>query len=393
MIKADAQSRQIIRMARIRGSITRSEVAEALGLSMPTVKGVISELIVQGILVPMGHEQSAGGRPAALFTLNPDYMYAVGVECSLLGIEAVVTDLAGKVHGRKRVDTVSQPRPEQVMGLLCQVVEADLREHKGKRPSGVGVGISGLVDREKGLSVRFPRAENWDSVPVAEILSERFGLPVFVENDVQAATLAHLRFGAGRGVKHFLYLHIGHGIRLGMVADGKLYGGATGKAGELGHVVVAPEGPVCYCGNFGCLESVAGPAAIVGQAREAVLKGVESSVMSLAGGDVEKVSFRVVLEAAGNGDALAVNLLEKAGQHIGQALANLANVLEPELVIAGGIETKLLKPLVEVITGKFRLAAMPGIRDRVRVEMSGFDMFPCALGAGILGLERVFAGE
>jgi predicted NBD/HSP70 family sugar kinase len=252
------------------------------------------------------------------------------------------------------------------------------------------VGISGLVDRKNGVSVRFPWAEHWDNVPVGRLLSERFGLPVQVENDVQAATLAHLRFGAGRGVRHFLYLHIGQGIRLGIVADGKLYSGASGKAGEVGHVVVTPEGPVCYCGNYGCLESLAGPSAMVGQAREAIAKGVESAILTLAGGQAEKIDFKAVLEAASQGDRLAGNLVEKSGQHIGQVLANLANVLEPELVIAGGIGTELLKPLVEVITTKFRTVAMPGVRDRVRVVGSEFERFPCSLGAGTLVLEDFF---
>jgi len=360
---------------------------------MPTATALFGELLSEGLLINAGYDQSAGGRPAALFGLSPGYMYAVGVECSLLGTEAVLTDMVGKVSPRRRAETPKVVRPEAMVEGLCELVGSVLSAHEGKCPSGIGVGISGLVDRKRGVSVQFPRAEGGENGRVGEILRERFGLPVFVENDVQAATLAHLRFGLGRGIRHFLYLHIGQGIRLGIVAKGKLYEGASGQAGEVGHVVVAPEGPVCHCGNYGCLESLAGPAALVSQAREAIAKGVESPILSLAGGRVEEIGFRTILEAAAQGDRLAGNLLEKAGQHIGLALANIANVLEPEMLIAGGIQSDLLRPLVEVITGKFRTAAMPGVRDRVRVELSNFDRFPCSLGAGTLVLEDFFERE
>jgi len=207
---------------------------------------------------------------------------------------------------------------------------------------------------------------------------------------VQAATLAEFRYGAARGVDSFVYLHIGHGIRVGMVVDGKVFHGVHGRAGELGHVVVEEGGPICYCGNYGCLESLASPRAIVNQAREAMGKGVESSIAPFARGDASGIHIDAVLEAAADGDRLAINLLERAAAHIGRVVANLTNILDPSMFILAGKLAIREGPLVEVIERVFRRMAMPAARDTVEIRKSAFAESPCARGAATLVFDRMF---
>jgi predicted NBD/HSP70 family sugar kinase len=175
-----------------------------------------------------------------------------------------------------------------------------------------------------------------------------------------------------------------------MMIDGHIYHGVNGRAGELGHIVVDEAGPICYCGNYGCLESLASPPAVVEQAREAIAKGVESSIPSLAGNSVEMVGIETVLTAADRGDRLALNLLERAGSHIGRILANIANLFDPSMVVLAGILTSRPSPLAEVIDRTFRRNAMPEVRDAVTIRPSAFPESPCARGAATLVFDRMF---
>ena len=289
-------NQELLKLTRGLGAVSRTQAARALGVSVPTMTLVANNLLARGVLVEAGQAESQGGRPARLLKLNPDHLYVVGIECSLLRTEAVLVNLVGEVLSRHAAEPAGPPRHDTVIETIVRLVEAVLSDHPDARPKGIGVGISGLVDRASGVSVRFPHAESWEGIPVGELLSTRLGLPAVVENDVQATTLTHLRYGVGKPVDDFLYLHIGGGIRLGIVTAGRLYSGATGKAGELGHVVVVHDGPVCYCGNYGCLESLAGPVAVADQARQAISKGVDSSIPVHAeqtAGQIDRKSTRL----------------------------------------------------------------------------------------------------
>jgi glucokinase len=247
------------------------------------------------------------------------------------------------------------------------------------------VGISGLVSAETGVSVKFPRSEKWVGVPLGRILSDRLGVPAWVANDVQAATLGELRYGEGREVDSFVYLHLGEGIALGLVVRGELYQGARGNVGELGHSIVQAEGPICYCGNYGCLESLASPAAIVRQTREAITgAGVESQVLALAGGDLGGICIERVLQAAEAGDRLASNLVEKAAGYIGLSVANLVNVLSPERLILAGAMVERGGPLLEAVTRSFRSLVMPGLRNVTELRKSSLGGEAAVLGAAAL---------
>ena len=239
--RSDFNDRELLRMARKHGSISRPEIARALGVSLPTATTLVKRLMACGVLVGHGQKPSEGGRPAGLLRVNPDHLYAVGIECSLIKVEAVLVNLAGEVLSRRKTDPVDSPQPECVVEAICRMADAVIADCPDKAPGGMGVGISGLVDADEGKSVRFPGTGPLDEIPVRDSLNRRYALPVFVANDVQATTLAHLRYGIGRNVRNFIYLHIGHGIRLGIVTEGKLYEGATGKAGELGHVTVVSD--------------------------------------------------------------------------------------------------------------------------------------------------------
>jgi len=390
MARMTAHRQRIIQLTRTEGQVARPLLARSLGISLPTITNLVKNLIADGILIEDGFGESRGGRRAALLKLNPEYAYAIGVEISLSGVNAVLMDLSGEIIASERGTTSPADDCGQTMDEVISAVASLVARVARSQLKGIGVGVAGLVDRENGVSIKFPHCENWLNVQIGNILESRFHVETWVDNDVQAATLAEFRYGAARGMESFLYLHAGHGIRLGMVLNGSVFHGVHGRAGELGHIVVEEEGPICYCGNYGCLESVASPRAIVSEAKEAISKGVESEIISLTDGDLSAVDIDAVLAAAAAGDRLAVNLIENVGTHIGKVMANLANLFDPSMFILAG---KLIVPetsIIEVIERVFRRKAMPATPDSVEIRVSSLSKSPCARGAAALVFDRMF---
>jgi predicted NBD/HSP70 family sugar kinase len=379
-----------IELTRREGRVARPFLAENLRISLPTVTNLVKDLMKRELLIEDGFSESRGGRRAALLRLNPEYAYAVGVEVNLSGVKAALFNLADKIVAERVADTRPITNPDSTINRIIGMVGPLMAQAPPKRLRGIGVGIAGLVDRTRGVSIKFPHCENWTDVPISERLAEHFDMPVLVDNDVQTSALAEFRHGVARGIDTFLYLHLGRGLRLGMMINGQIYHGVNGRAGELGHIVVDDDGPICYCGNYGCLESLASPPAIVEQVREAIGKGVESSIPALAGGSIDAVDIETILTAADQHDRLAINLLERAGTYIGRILANIANLFDPSMVVLSGILASRKSPLVEVIDRTFRRSAMPEVRDTVKIRPSAFSDSPCARGAATLVFDRMF---
>jgi len=373
--------RRILKLLRVQREASRPTLARALDLSLPTITNIVKQLLESGIVVEADYKQSTGGRRAALLQLNPDFAHALGLEVSHACVRAARVSLTGEIVDQETTPGGQEPDLEQIVDVARTVLQ---RAPEGL-VAGLGVGISGIVSSRQGVSVKFPRAENWVNVPLATVLSERLGLPTWLENDVQTATLGELRFGDGRSVENFAYLHLGEGIALGIVANGQLYEGANGNVGELGHSIIESGGPICYCGNYGCLESLASPAAVVHQAREAITEaGVESQVLGLVGGDLSALTIDHIFEAAERGDRLASNLVEKAAGYVGLSAANLVNILSPELLLLAGAMVERGGLVVDAVTRSFRSLVMPSMRDVTEVRTSQLGRLARVLGGAAL---------
>jgi glucokinase len=194
-----------------------------------------------------------------------------------------------------------------------------------------------------------PNLPGWHDVPLAELIREEFGLPTRLENDANAAALAEHRFGAGQGSDHMIYVTVSTGIGGGFILGGKLYAGATGAAAEIGHTTVLASGPLCGCGNRGCLEALAAGSAIAREARERVRRGVPTLIAELSCGDPENISAKLVAGAADQGDWEANAILDQAMAYLGLGMANLVNLLNPQLLVIGGGLTKMGERLFEPV--------------------------------------------
>ena len=247
---------------------------------------------------------------------------------------------------------------------------------------GIGIGVPGVLDLERGLTILLPNFPgNWPEVPLRDTLQGALGIPVHLLNDVRSITYGEWRFGAGRGVQDMACFAIGTGIGGGLVINGRLHLGIGGTAGELGHQVIDFNGPLCGCGNHGCVEVYASGPAIANLGVKAVMQGLTTSIGSLANYDLNRITPELIAQAAQQGDPIACDIYQKAGEYIGIAAANVCVSVGPRrIVIAGGVAQAgdlLLNPIRRTL--KERVRVMPV--DQVEVacaELGG--------NAGVVGV-------
>jgi glucokinase len=246
----------------------------------------------------------------------------------------------GSCEGRilcERTDpTYSHEGPDAVLERIASVVN-DMAAAAGGRLTGLGVGVPGLVDRCAGTTLFLPNLPtNWRGVPLGEVLSSRIGCPIYLLNDVRAATLGELTFGAGVEVRNMVFFAVGTGIGGGVVVDGKLRLGPLGAAGELGHQTILPDGPWCGCGNRGCLEALASGPAIASEGVRLLRSGLAPHLYDLMGGESDSVTPREMRQAAEAGDEPIKAAIVRAAGYLGIGVANMVLALHPDLVVLGG---------------------------------------------------------
>lgn len=288
---------------------------------------------------------------------------AIGVDLGGTNVFAALVDQNGKMIATEKRETRAVEGPDSVLGRMFEIVRRLMAKAEGREVLGIGLGIPGLLDRAAGKSIESPNLR-WRNVAVVEPFRREFGLPVEMDNDVRVHAVGESLFGAGRGHRHFLLITLGTGIGSGIVLDGQLYRGPTGLAGEFGHQTILPDGPLCGCGNKGCLESLAAGPAIARRAREMVTAyNGDTRLRSLP---LEAITARTVAEAAHAGDHLAQRIYDEVAEDLGHALANYFNLMGPELVIVGGgiaaAGSVLFEPLHRYTVERVMVPVRPMVR-------------------------------
>ena len=306
----------------------------------------------------------------------------VGVDVGGTNARSALVNERGEVLLRARQPTSAGGGVEMVLGQLSTAIEEVLVGAGNARVEGIGLASAGIIDMGRGVVTASPNIPEFQDLPIRERIEKRFGLPTLLLNDASAAALGEHTFGAGRGFHHLLYLTISTGIGGGIIADDRLYLGAQGAAGEVGHQVIEAKGPRCHCGSRGCLEALASGTAIAREARERLKAGEGSSLSSQ---NKERLTARMVHQAARQGDPLAREVIERAGEYLGIGLANLVNLFNPELLILGGGVANM----GELLLGPAERA----LRQRAFALPAGIvKMVPPALGddPGLLGVAAWF---
>ena len=293
-----------------------------------------------------------------------------GIDLGGMSIGAAAATHDGCMLAEETVPTHSHEGPTAVLQRIGDLIER-LTARCGGPPKSIGIGVPGLVDLASGATKFLPNLPTqWRDVPVGGTLHRRFAVPVGVLNDCRTATLGELLFGHGRTVRTFALFALGTGVGGGVVIDGRLRLGPLGAAGELGHQTVTPDGPLCGCGNRGCLEAVASGPAITAEGVRLLLSGQSPGLYRIVDGDTSQVSPRTIAEAADAGDVGARRVIERASAFLAVAVANVVTILHPELIVlAGGVAEMgelLLAPVRRGVRERVRMFPI----DDVRIERS-----------------------
>lgn len=267
-------------------------------------------------------------------------------------ILVLIADSQGAVQSSVRTPTLAAEGPDAVIDRIVETVRQAAAEARVDLSSirATGVAAPGPIDRDEGVITQPPNLPGWHNVPLAAILSDRLGTPAALENDANCGALGEHAFGAGRGCKDMLYVTISTGIGGGIIVNNQLYAGASGAAGEVGHIGVAMDGPQCGAGHVGCLEAFASGTAIAARARQAIGEGRMPVTAKLAAQE-PPLSAKTVHLASQQGEEEATALITEAGEYFGMGLATLINVFNPEAVIIGGglvnMGEAILRPAIE----------------------------------------------
>jgi predicted NBD/HSP70 family sugar kinase len=355
----ELNSRRVIDALRERGQASRAEIARATGLSRSTVSSIVADLVEAGLIreeedgtgVAQGDQ---GGRPPVLLSLNPAAGLALGVDFGHTHLRVAVSDMAHEVLAESWRELDVDHSAGEGLDAAAELVGEVLRDAGVDRDRvlGVGMGLPGPINQVNGTVGSPAILPGWVGVDAAAEMSRRLELPVQVENDANLGALAEFVWGSGQGHSELIYIKLSSGVGAGLLLGGRIYQGAGGTAGEIGHTVVQEGGAICRCGSRGCLETVASARAI-------------AAMLSESRG--EAISTKRLLDLAAEADSPAARLIEEGGREIGTAVANLCNLINPDLVIVGGDLSVAGALLTEPILESIRRFAIRSAADQVTV--------------------------
>ncbi len=389
----------ILRLLLRHGRVSRARLAELTGLSSTTITNLVADLLEQGVLAEVAAQPGAErpkrkrrvGRPRTDLRLVPEARYAVGVHVGVGSVRVAVLDLCASPVNALSLDHPVDKPPRVVVAETAGLIERAIAESGVDRRKviGVGVGASGLVNPHTGVNLRAPNL-GWRDVPLRDWLNEHVSRPIFVDNNVRAMVLGEALFGAGKDVRALAFVYARIGVGAGLVVDGQLYRGGAGGAGEIGHnTVILDGGEPCRCGNTGCLETLVSEPVIVRLAKELARQDANGILVEHlrtgAGPTIERV-----FAAARAGDGATLAMLRQRACYVGVALANLVNILNPELIVLGGMLEQGQDLLLPAIESTLRRRAFANLGERVRLLPTTFGRRAGVIGAAALALHAFF---
>lgn len=382
---------QILSIIWSEGPISRTHLAVRTGLAHSSITRLTRVLERQGLIHAVEIGESTGGRPPILLAFNEDAGIILAVDLGSINLHGALYNAKGATHF-----TVERPFKgiggemieKQVVALVEELIEATVA--LGKRALAIAISVPGTVDQQNGVIVDVTNLE-LHNLPISAILERRFGLPVFIEHDTMAAAFAEKYYGAGRGTENMVYVTVSQGIGAGIMLGNRLFRGENGVAGEIGHITVVRDGPRCVCGRRGCLEAVAGAAALIQRTRQLLAEcsavcQQESAILKHA--DAETLTIETIVDAAQQGDPVALQVFGEAADYVAQAIGALTCVVDVSTIIMGGeisaVTDAFLVPLSKALPS-YQFLDYPII-----VIPAAMHQDASIKGASMLALQKVF---
>jgi glucokinase-like ROK family protein len=383
----DVTRSRVFDVLAVHGRISRPRIAEITGLSRATISIIIDELLESGLVTHSGSGSSSGGRPPTLLQFRPSAAYAIGASLYDDNWRIVATDLSSQVVAHEFEAIPDQSAETAIDGLVRGIDRLRNRLDPSRVLPVIGIGPPGLIDMDHGV-VKSAVDLGWKEVPIGAEVERRTGLRTLVANRSKAGALAVLWRVAKPETTNLVYVSIGTGVAAGIILSRELFVGSNSSAGELGHMTIVPDGPLCECGNRGCLQQLVSEQAIGNAARLALRHRPEGLLHTAHEHHPELLTAFDVLEAAEQGDAVAVTVVEEVAEYLAIAVGNLVNLLNPQIVVLGGPIAEASPRLIENVASFVRRHAMAYPLSAARIIRKTLGPETAAIGAAVLVLQH-----
>ncbi len=373
---------------RASGPLTRHELQEKTGLSWGAVSSIVGAFLSNGMLTETPVPGNRSGRTPASLDVNSQDNLLIGVDLNAQGISCVITDLRARTLFSNR-EPVAHATQRGFLNQAISMIEDAILEmgHDISHYIGIGVSVQGSVDTANGVSLNSPHLPEWNNVPVSDILKQRFALPVVLVHDTNAMVLAEQWSSNAKSMRNLVFIRLDMGLGMSMVIDNKIYVGADGTAGEFGHMVINPDGPLCTCGNYGCMEAYVSGRSLLQKVREGIKLGCCD--LELTGTPFDH-DLALVAGAARAGSVFERGLFSNMGMYLGAGISNLIMMLNPEMVVIGGDLAKY----GDLYMDKVHQVLKRNIWNASRVNLIASSLDTnAAVGATLMLCAQVFSGQ
>jgi glucokinase-like ROK family protein len=375
------------------GGISRVKLASRMELTRAAVTAIVNDLLASGAICESNTDLATTGRPPIALEINPQRGFVVGVDMGATHLTILIANCAAHV-----IEELEMPFDITRGPVACldqaDAVLREVTEKAGIRLKDLlafGLGVPGPILAEAGTVIAPPIMPGWDRYPIRDSLEKRWGRPVSLNNDAELGAVGEWAYGAGRSARNLAYIKVGTGVGAGLLLDGHIYRGASGSAGEIGHLTVETNGTVCTCGNRGCLETVASGPAIAHRAAEAIGAGRQTQISprDSRGG----ITAEDVAAAAVRGDLIAQKIIAEAGAHLGVAIAGLVNLINPNMVVVGGGVAQIGDLFLEPVRREVRRRSLPASARMVQITTALLGRRSISMGAVVqaasIGLHQI----
>lgn len=368
------------------GGISRVELAQRLALTRAAVTPIVNDLISSGLIHETQSRSAASGRPPILLEINAKRGMVAGIDMGATHLTILIANFAAQVLAENEIpfDIANGPtdciqRADENLRSLLAGLGLGLPDL-----AAIGLGVPGPTVAKAGMVLSPPIMPGWDRFPIRDTLEKLWGCPVSLNNDAELGVLGEWAYGAGRGEQNLAYIKVGTGIGAGLFIDGQIYRGATGSAGEIGHMTIDENGPLCTCGNHGCLEAMAGGKAIAAKARQAISQNKRTELADIH--PVETITAMEIAKAAARGDLVAQEILSEAGNQLGIAITSLVNLFNPNIVVVGGGVAQTGDLFLEPVRKMVLKRSLPASAQAVRITTALLGKRSSCIGAVVQAL-------
>lgn len=382
------QKRDIIGFLYKMGELSKPEICRLTNMTTPTISRIIDELIEEGWVTDQGQGPSIGGKRPHIFSLNPDAAYIMGVDIGRESVKIAIFNLRKEIIGEIKVypSVLENKDNEETLGDLEAKINRTLEVLQIPRSKikVAGFALPGLIDSD-GISYTYLTYEN---TSIQKVLQEMLGIPVFIDNDSMIMAMAEHSFGAAQEAAHALCISINECIGLGMILNSQPYSGCKGMAGEFGHIRISGLETPCYCGKMGCLETIASGRAIIRSAQKAIQNGVQTAIVTTSSG--EPVTLASIIKAAQQDDIFAIDLLQKAGEKIGEGISTLIHLFNPELLVVGGEIVNAGDLIVTPIQQTLNKYTLARLKNQCEIRLSTLHSEAAILGTLMVVMKHLY---